>query len=264
MRNKILSMKHNILLGAIAGDVIWSTYEYSPVCKKDFDLFGDHSRYSVDSIFTVAIAEWLLNGGSLKSIMQKHGSRYIGETYCNWLTCMEPKAYGSLVGHPAMRVSPIGWAFDSLAETLEVAEQSTVVTHNHPEDIKGTQATAVSIFMARTGWSKKEIKIAIEEIFGYDLSKTCDELRPSNTDEKTFKRAVPDSIIAFLESTDFEDAIRLSVLHSGHTDTAGAIAGAIAEAYYKEIPEHIVTGVLKRLPDEFKEVMEKFYEKFYR
>ena len=162
----------------------------------------------------------------------------------------------------AMRVSPVGWAFDTLEETLEAAKQSAEITHNHPEGIKGAQATAACIFMARTGKSKQEIKEYVETKFGYDLSRTCNEIRPTYQFNESCQGTVPESIIAFLESTDFESAIRLTVSLGGDADTMGAITGAIAEAYYNVIPEHIKNEVLKRLPEEFINVLREFYNRF--
>jgi ADP-ribosylglycohydrolase len=159
-------------------------------------------------------------------------------------------------------VSPVGWAFETLEETLEAAKQSAEITHNHPEGIKGAQATAACIFMARTGKSKQEIKEYVETKFGYDLSRTCNEIRPTYQFNESCQGTVPESIIAFLESTDFESAIRLTVSLGGDADTMGAITGAIAEAYYNVIPEHIKNEVLKRLPEEFINVLGEFYNRF--
>lgn len=260
------TMKHKILLGAIAGDIIGSVYEFNHVLWKDFDLFLPYSKYTDDTVMTVANADWLVSGDSLMGIMQEYGNKYRGAGYggmfYNWLVSRDPQPYNSFGNGSAMRVSPVGWAFNTLEETLDVAKKSAEVTHNHPEGIKGAQATAACIFLARTGSAKGEIKSYIEETFGYDLGRTCDEIRPVYGFNETCQRTVPESIIAFLESTDFEDAIRLAVSLGGDADTMGAITGAIAEAYYKEIPKYIVIEVLKRLPGEFKEVMERFYEKF--
>ena len=179
-----------------------------------------------------------------------------------WLMSDNPQPYNSFGNGSAMRVSPVGWAFDSLEETLEKAKESAEVTHNHPEGIKGAQAVAACIYLARTGKSKQEIKEYIESTFGYDLSRSCEEIRPDYVFSETCQESVPESIIAFLDSTSFEDAIRLAVSLGGDADTMGAITGSIAEAYYKEIPEEIKKEVLERLPEEFIDVMERFHEKF--
>lgn len=257
-------MKHKILLGAIAGDVIGSVYEFNPVLQKDFELITRYSWFTDDTVMTIANADWLVSGDSLLGIMQEYGNKYRGAGYggmfYNWLVSRDPQPYNSFGNGSAMRVSPVGWAFNTLEETLAAAKQSAEVTHNHPEGIKGAQATAACIFLARTGKSKGEIKEYVEKTFGYNLSRTCDEIRPTYKFDETCQGTVPESIIAFLESVDFEDSIRLAVSLGGDADTMGAITGAIAEAYYKEIPEYIVTEVMKRLPDEFKKVMERFYK----
>ena len=256
----------NFLCGAIAGDIIGSFYERNPTKKTDFYLFTPFSRFTDDTVMTIANADWLITHDNLWVIMQDYGNRYphagYGGMFRSWLRQDNPKPYNSLGNGSAMRVSPVGWAFDTLEETLEVAKQSAEVTHNHPEGIKGAQATVACIFMARTGKSKQEIKEYIEQTFGYNLSRTCDEIRPTYQFDVTCQGSVPESIIAFLDSTDFESAIRLAVSLGGDADTMGAITGGIAEAYYGGVPEHIKIEVLKRLPNEFIEVMQKFYQKF--
>lgn len=255
-----------ILIGAIAGDVIGSYYEFCTMKSTDFPLFnGNSSHFTDDTIMTVANADWLLTGDSLLGIMQDYGNRYpssYGSMFYEWLRADDPQPYNSWGNGSAMRVSPIGWAFETLDETLEAAKQSAEVTHNHPEGIKGAQATAACVYLARTGKSKQEIKEYIETTFGYDLNRTCDEIRATYRFDESCQRTVPESIIAFLESTDFENAIRLTVSLNGDSDTMGAITGGIAEAYYKAVPEYIKKEVLKRLPDEFIEIMQRFYNKY--
>lgn len=254
------------LCGAIVGDVIGSFYEWNRTKDTDFRLFTTSSKFTDDTVMTVANADWLLTNDKLWVIMQNYGNRYphagYGGMFRSWLRAEEPKPYNSFGDGSAMRVSPVGWAFDTLEDTLQAARQSAEVTHNHPEGVKGAQATAACIFMARTGRSKHEIKEYIEQTFGYDLNRTCDEIRPSYLMNVTCQGSVPESIIAFLESTDFESAIRLAVSLGGDADTMGAIAGGIAEAYYGGVPGHIKKEVLKRLPNEFIDVMQKFYQKF--
>ncbi len=258
--------RRNILIGAIAGDIIGSVYERHPIKSVDFPLFNRYSRFTDDTVMTVANADWLLTHGSLSAIMQRYGNQYsragYGHSFRLWLTSRHPQPYNSFGNGSAMRVSPVGWAFDTLDETLAKARESAEVTHNHPEGIKGAQATAACIYLARTGKTKPEIKAYIERTFGYDLSRTCDEIRPVYSFAVSCQKSVPESIIAFLESTDFEHAIRLAVSLGGDTDTMGAIAGSIAEAYYKTVPFGIKAEVLKRLPDEFIDVMERFCERF--
>ena len=215
---------------------------------------------------TVANADWLLTGDSLLGVMQDYGNRYpyvgYGGMFHSWLKARVPRPYNSWGNGSAMRVSPVGWAFETLEETLEAAKKSAEVTHNHPEGIKGAQATAACIYLARTGKSKEDIRKYIELKFGYNLNRTCDEIRPTYVFDESCQGTVPESIIAFLESTDYESAVRLAVSLGGDADTMGAITGGIAEAYYGGVPEHIRKEVLKRLPNEFIDVMSRFYQKF--
>lgn len=255
-----------LLIGAVAGDIIGSVYEFDAIKSTDFPLFGEYSTFTDDSVMTVANADWLLTDESLLGIMQDYGNRYrsagYGFLFGAWLTSYDPQPYNSWGNGSAMRVSPVGWAFDTLEETLAKAKESAEITHNHPEGIKGAQATAACIYLARTGKSKQEIKEYVESAFGYDLHKTCDELRPTYTFNESCQQTVPESIIAFLDSTSFEHAIRLAVSLGGDADTMGAITGSIAEAFYKDVPDYITEQVLRRLPEEFIHVLEQFYNRF--
>lgn len=255
-----------LLLGAIAGDIIGSVYELYPHKSIRFPLFSRESVFTDDTVMTVANAQWLLDQGNLTKIMQEYGRRYpfagYGGMFSRWLAEERPQPYNSFGNGSAMRVSPVGWAFTGLAETLTAAETSAAVTHNHPEGIKGAQATAACIYLARTGHTKSEIKTFVEKAFKYDLSSTCKKIRPSYRFDVTCQGSVPQSIIAFLDSTDYESAVRLAVSLGGDTDTMGAIAGSIAEAFYGGVPEDIRTEVLKRLPDEFVKTMQQFYARF--
>lgn len=258
---------NDILLGAIAGDVIGSYYEFRPAKIVDFKLFnGDSSYFTDDTVMTVANADWLLTGDNLLGVMQNYGNRYInvgyGGMFYQWLREYEPKPYNSFGNGSAMRVSPVGWAFDTLEETLSAAKQSAEITHNHPEGIKGAQAVATAIYLARTRNSKQAIKQYVEKNFGYDLDRTCDDIRKNYQFDETCQGSVSESIIAFLESTDYESAIRLTISLNGDADTMGAITGGIAEAFYKEIPSYIKEEVLKRLPGEFIDIMRQFHEKY--
>lgn len=258
---------NDILLGAIAGDVIGSYYEFNPAKAVDFELFnGDSTRFTDDTVMTVANADWLLTGGDLASVMRDYGNRYLtagyGRMFFMWLQLHDTKPYNSFGNGSAMRVSPVGWAFGTLEETLDAAKRSAEVTHNHPEGIKGAQAVAAAIYLARTGQSKQAIKRYVEENFGYDLDRTCDEVRETYRFDETCQGTVPESIIAFLESADYESAIRLTISLNGDADTMGAITGGIAEAFYREMPSFIEEEVLKRLPDEFIDVMRRFHERY--
>lgn len=184
--------------------------------------------------------------------------------FYDWLKADNPQPYNSWGNGSAMRISPVGWAFDTLGETLDAAKRSAEITHNHPEGIKGAQATAACVYLARVGKSKQMIKEYIETLFGYNLDRTCDEIRPTYQFDESCQGTVPESIIAFLESTDYESAIRLTISLGGDSDTMGAITGGIAEAYYKEIPSYILEETLKRLPNEFIDIMQRFYAKFVK
>ncbi|MFQ7688109.1 MAG: ADP-ribosylglycohydrolase family protein [Anaerobutyricum soehngenii] len=235
------------MYGAILGDIIGSPFEFDRGDKtKEFDLFTKGCDFTDDSVMTIAVGEALLAVGpeaTVKEIeeavvtnMQDWGKRYpyagYGGRFRYWLRERNPKPYGSYGNGSAMRVSAVGWLYDSLERTREVARATANVTHNHPEGIKGAEATASAIYMARNESSKEEIKEYIEREFHYNLDRTLDEIRPGYHMDETCQRTVPEAIIAFLESKDFEDAIRNAVSLGGDTDTLGAITGSIAEAFY--------------------------------
>ena len=220
---------------------------------------------------TLAVCEALLKVGqdatvkeiedAVISSMQSWGRRYphagYGGYFRRWLTACHPEPYNSFGNGSAMRVSAVGWLYDSLENTRTVAKATANVTHNHPEGIKGAEATASAIFMARNGSSKEEIKKYIENEFHYDLNRTLDEIRPSYHMDETCQKTVPEAIIAFLEAKDFEDAIRNAVSLGGDTDTLGAITGSIAEAYYG-IPEWLMTECRKRINKDMRVVLDDF------
>lgn len=259
-------MDKTVLLGAIAGDVIGSIYEVRPTKSTDFELFRNYSIFTDDTVLTLAIADWLLTKSDLTETLQKYGQKYLyagyGGNFLKWIISNDPQPYNSWGNGSAMRVSPVGWYFDTLEETLAVAKISAEVTHNHPEGIKGAQAVAACVYLARTGKFKQEIKNYIINTFGYDLNRTCDEIRPDYPFEVSCQASVPEAIIAFLDSTDFESTIRLAVSLGGDSDTQACIAGSIAEAFYGGVPEHIATEVLQRLPAELTDVLMRFGSKF--
>lgn len=260
------------MYGAILGDIIGSPFEFDRGDKtKDFKLFSRRSHYTDDSVMTLAVCEALLKVGqdatvkeiedAVISSMQSWGRRYphagYGGYFRRWLTACHPEPYNSFGNGSAMRVSAVGWLYDSLENTRTVAKATANVTHNHPEGIKGAEATASAIFMARNGSSKEEIKKYIENEFHYDLNRTLDEIRPSYHMDETCQKTVPEAIIAFLEAKDFEDAIRNAVSLGGDTDTLGAITGSIAEAYYG-IPEWLMTECRKRINKDMRVVLDDF------
>ena len=254
------------MFGAIAGDVIGSVYEYRPMKDYHFQLFRRHSSFTDDTVLTIAIAHTILKGKDYGSSLKSFGRRYPGRGYglmfSQWLREEESEPYNSWGNGSAMRVSPIGFAYDSIDEVLAQAEKSASPTHNHPEGIKGAQATALAIYLARTGQDKIEIKDEINCRFGYNLSRTLEEIRPDYTFNESCYRTVPEAIIAFLESDDYEDAIRKSVSLGGDSDTQACITGGIAQAYYKSIPREIVERVNQLLPEEFLKIVEEFSTEF--
>ena len=261
------------MIGAILGDMIGSPYEFDRSPKtKEFPLFSKHSEYTDDSVMTIAVADALLTTlgkadeeikTALVDSMQKWGKKYpdagYGGMFYRWLHSKHPEPYGSYGNGSAMRVSAVGWLFGTLEETRHVARLTAEVTHNHTEGIKGAEATASAIFMARTGSSKDEIKAYIIQEFGYDLSKTCDEIRPKYHHVESCQQTVPEAITAFLEGNDFEDVIRTAVSLGGDSDTLTCIAGGIAEAFY-EVPEEIMLECKKRLSDDMLDVIARFMD----
>ncbi len=261
------------MYGAITGDMIGAPYEFDRSPKtKDFPLFSKGSHFTDDSVMTVAVAEALLDSmgksddeirAALVASMQKWGKKYpnagYGCMFFEWLREKDPKPYGSYGNGSAMRVSSAGWLSDTLEETRHIAKLTAEVTHNHPEGIKGAEAAASAIFMASSGNTKEEIRDYIIAEFGYDLSRTCDEIRPGYHHVETCQQTVPEAITAFLEGEDFEDVIRTAVSLGGDCDTLTCIAGSIAEAYYG-IPGKIVEECRKRLPADMLAVIDRFAE----
>ena len=252
------------MVGAILGDIVGSVYEFSNIKTKDFPLFCQSSSYTDDSIMTIAVADWLLHKGDLAKVMQYYGKKYpcpMGgycRSFVRWLNEEYPKPYNSWGNGSAMRVSPVGWYFNSLEETLAVARETAIITHNHPEGVKGAQATAAAIFLSRHEKSKEYIREFIETTFGYDLHRTCDEIRPTYCFDASCQGTVPEAIIAFLESNSFEDAIRLAISLGGDSDTLACITGGIAESFYRyQMPYDLIKKVETILkPDLWKVVRE--------
>ena len=260
------------MLGAILGDIVGSPYEFdhNNYKHKDFPLLSEKSHFTDDTVMTVAVARGLMagQGDAQKTFAEvQHEMRRLGKAYPNagyggmfgrWLRAEHPQPYSSFGNGSAMRVAAAGWLFDTLDKTLEMAKVTAEITHNHPEGIKGAQATAAVIFLARTGRSKPEIKQYVEQTFGYDLNCTCDEIRPTYHHVETCQETVPEAIIAFLESVSFEDALRNAVSLGGDSDTLACITGGIAEAFYG-MPQELRDETLKRLPEDIREGYELFW-----
>ena len=256
------------MLGAIAGDIIGSVYEFDRHKRKDFPLFTSRSAFTDDSILSVAVAEAILHGGHYSEVIKRYAQGYpnpmggYGARFSQWAQSASLQPYNSWGNGSAMRVSPVGFAFDDMADVLAAAKQTAEVTHNHPEGIKGAQATAACILLARQGNSKSKIKNFVESEFDYDLSQSVDDIRPTYNFNESCQETVPESIVAFLDSTDFEDAIRNTISLGGDTDTMGAITGAIAEAFYGGVPDAIAQKALSRLDNPLRITTLKFCDRY--
>ncbi|MFI3297683.1 MAG: ADP-ribosylglycohydrolase family protein [bacterium] len=268
------------MLGAIFGDFVGSKYEFNNIKTTDFELIADDMSITDDSILTIAVADWLLQNSLSKerliSIIKAYVKRYphpIGGYGCSfdrWAKTDDIKPYNSWGNGSAMRVAAVGWAFDTLERTENVAALTAEITHNHPEGIKGAQAVAAAIFMARNGSTKRTIKQYISDKYGYNLNRSCDEIRPTYSFNESCAGTVPEAIIAFLDSEDFESAIRLAISLGGDSDTLAAITGGIAEAFYgmeSTLPTdgsgdtvNIEENFVWRIPKDLQDVIEQFYQ----
>ena len=260
------------MLGAIIGDIVGSKFEFGPIKTTDFPLFSEGCRFTDDTVMTIAVAQALLDSEgkndeeikqTLIDSMKHYGHLYphagYGGSFGAWLNSDDSKAYNSFGNGSAMRVSSVGWLYPTLEETLKIAKLTAAVTHNHPEGIKGAQATAAAIFLARNKTPKNEIKEYIEKTFGYNLNFTLDEIRPDYCFDVTCQGSVPEAIKCFLEANSFEETIRLAISLGGDADTQGAIAGSIAEAYYG-IPETIAKKALEFIPENFASSVKRLKE----
>lgn len=255
------------MLGAIAGDIIGSVYEKAPIKTKDFSLYSPDSEFTDDTVLTVAIADSLLSGKSYAAALKQWGRKYpnagYGGNFYQWLMSRCSVAYNSWGNGSAMRVSPIGWGFDSLERTLAEAEKSAMVTHNHPEGIKGAQAVAGAIFMARQKAPKEEIRSWIEEHFNYDLQRNTASIRSGYSFEVSCQLSVPEAIICFLESKSVEEAIRLAISLGGDADTQACISGAMAHAWHGSVPDELWLEAAKRLPEDMLRVITDFRKQYF-
>lgn len=254
------------MIGAIAGDIIGSTFEGSGFKRKEFPLFQPRSRFTDDSVLTVAVADVLLHGGDYVATFRDYYQRYpdggYGLMFHRWGLSPEPAPYGSFGNGSAMRVSPIGFAFDDLDQVLAEAKRTAEVTHNHAEGIKGAQSVAAAILLARKGASKHEIKQYITDTFAYDLEGTVDQIRPAYDFDETCQGTVPPAIVCFLESVDFEDAVRNAISLGGDADTLACITGSIAHAYYGTVPSHIEEEVMRRLDQHLRTITAEFVARY--
>jgi ADP-ribosylglycohydrolase len=252
------------MIGAIIGDISGSTYEFSGNKNIAVPLLPADSNYTDDTIMTVGTATAILSHGDYKRAYLEMGRRYpdpmggYGIRFSSWLRQPDPPPYDSWGNGSAMRVSPVGWAYPTVEDVLAEAERSAAVSHNHPEGIKGAQATAAAVWLARSGSSKEEIRAFIERRFGYNLSRTANQVRSFYVFNESCEKTVPEALIAFLDSTDFESAIRLAISLGGDADTVGCITGAVAEAFYRQIPDKMVKAVVNLLPINLLSVVSEF------
>lgn len=250
------------MLGTITGDIIGSVYEFHSVKTKEFELFPKGSRFTDDTVLSMAIAKSILDNEPYLDNVIDFGLRYFnagyGSGFKKWLKGEEHRPYNSWGNGSAMRVSPTAWAFDSEERVLEEAQKSAEITHNHIEGIKGAKSTALAIFMARKGATKEEIRERISKEFQYSLDRSVDEIRGNYKFEVSCQKSVPESIICFLDSNSYEDCIRNAISLGGDADTMGAISGGIAEAYYGGVPSEIEERIYSYLSDEFLDILERF------
>jgi ADP-ribosylglycohydrolase len=252
------------MIGAIAGDIIGSVYEFNNIKTKDFPLFSPLSRFTDDSVLTVAVAKAIISGisyyDSIKSFGRAYPNAGYGGSFKEWLFTENSEPYNSWGNGSAMRVSPVGFAFNSIDEVLKEARLSAEITHNHPEGVKGAQATALAIYLARKGADRDIIKKEIHDRFNYYLDRGVDEIRINYTFDVSCQGTVPEAIICFLESKSYEDAIRNAISIGGDSDTLACITGGIAEAFYGSVPENIIKKVEGILPPELLGIVKTFYE----
>ncbi len=254
------------MLGAIAGDIIGSVYERRPIKSTDFPLFHEYCRFTDDTVTTVAVASAILRresyATSLKTWCRKYPGAGYGELFYDWILEDDVRPYSSWGNGAAMRVSPIGFAFGTAEEVLHEAEDCSKVSHNHPEGIKGAQATALAEFLARMGQTKSEIRTAIGGRFGYDLGRTIEEMRPTYRFDVSCQGTVPAALIAFFDARSYEEAIRLAISLGGDSDTLACICGGVAEAFYHNIPDEIVLRARRILSPELLEIVDQFQETY--
>lgn len=257
------------MLGAIAGDVIGSLYEFNNIDKSDyrsFELFSDESDFTDDTVLTVATAHWILNKGDLARKYKRYYRAYPGRGYgagfCKWADSRSYKPYNSFGNGSAMRVSPISLAYSNIEDVLFYAKASAEVTHNHPEGIIGAQAAAAAGFFARCGKSKKHIKKYIENKFEYNLDEPIESISKYYAFDESCRGTVPQAIRVFLESESFEDAIRKAMYIGGDSDTIACIAGGIAGNFYGGVPQAIKEKIFRILDTRLTGIIEKFYKKY--
>ena len=257
------------IIGAIAGDVIGSAYEFNPTRDYNFELFTPKSTFTDDTVLTMANALWLLEDEQhtherlveiMLNLCNRYQDRGYGGRFARWISAKDPQPYNSFGNGSAMRVSPVGYYAQTLDDALSLAKISSEVTHNHPDGIKGAQATAAAIFLARQGKSKADIKDYVVKTFGYNLDRTLEEIRPDYTFDETCQRTIPEALTCYLEGHDYEDVVRLAVSLAADADTLACIAGSISSAT-EDVPNEITQSVIALLSDEFCTTLLRFNER---
>ena len=254
------------MLGAIAGDIVGSYYEHHPIKLRDFPLFHRRSRFTDDTVLTLAVARAALEDGDYLRAARELGKEFpdagYGASFQRWLHSDEPEPYNSWGNGSAMRVSPVGFAFEGEQAVLREAQRSAEITHSHPEGVKGAQATALAIYLARIGEDKGVIRREISARFGYDLSRSLASTRPEYRFDVSCQGSVPQAIIAFLEAATYEDTVRNAVSLGGDSDTQACIAGGIAEAFFGPLDSALLAQVQAHLPEPLWEIVRRFCDRF--
>ncbi len=253
------------MLGAIAGDIIGSAYESNTTKDYAFELFPPQADFTDDTVLAVASAKLLLDGGDYVELLKSYTRRYPGRGYGgffhDWAHSDDRRPYNSFGNGSAMRVGPVGWVGATLDEVLELAEENAAVTHSHPEGVKGAQAVAAAVFLSRRGHSKADLRSYLEDTFGYDLQRPYEQIQPDYAFDVTCQGSVPEALIAFLDSTDYLDAVRKAVALGGDSDTQACITGAVAEACYG-VPDEISERALAYLDEHLGGVTRRFIAAF--
>ncbi len=256
------------MIGAIAGDIVGSVYEWNNIKTRDFVLFTESSFFTDDTILTVALADSIMTGRPYDENMRRYYNWYpdagYGGRFRQWAENPKSGPYNSWGNGAAMRISPVGFAWDDLDTVLEKAKEFTEITHNHAEGIKGGQAASAAIFMARQGRTRDEIKTYIENKFGYDLSRHVDEIRPGYQFNESSQETVPQAVRAFIDSSGFVDALKTAVSLGGDSDTLACITGGIAQAFYKDVPEDVQIQVYRILDDRLRAITREFMDRYCR
>ncbi|MBU5637615.1 ADP-ribosylglycohydrolase family protein [Geomonas sp. Red69] len=254
------------MLGALAGDIVGSIYEWNNIKTTSFPLFQDHCRFTDDTVLTVALADAIMGGEPYAQVMRRYYRSYpdagYGKNFALWAASEDAAPYQSWGNGSAMRIAPAAWAFDSLDDVLQKAEEYTLPTHGHPEGVRGAQAAAAAIYLGRSGAGKEEIRSFVSGRFGYDLSRSCDEIRPGYRFDVSCQGTVPQALAAFFDSEDFESALRLAVSLGGDSDTLACIAGGVAQAFYGGVPFPIAQRALRFLDEPLRRVTLEFEARF--